>query len=156
MGLSYSRVTWNMRFHFTPQGMHKLLVVIIMMLCLDAVEASDSPPGSMDDYVTCAVYYRMIVGSLSSRFGSDLAELVNIQKENMYKMMVMARSAATEEYGKDLGEDLFQDQWQAIFMDMTDQINRNYDNIAKLKYRYNQRCRKLGGKSSVIGSLTPE
>lgn len=71
-----------------------------MMSCLEAVNASDSPVGSMDDYVTCAVYYRMVVGSMSARYGSGQEELAKIPKENMYKMMAMAKSAATEEYGK--------------------------------------------------------
>jgi hypothetical protein len=135
---------------------NKLLGVIIMLHGLHAVAESDLPEGSMDDYVTCAVYYRMIAGSMSSRYGSGQDELATIPKENMALMMELARSSATEEFGEEFGEELFQDQWRAIFTEMTDQINRNYDNIAKLKYRYDKRCRRLGGKSPVIGAPVPK
>lgn len=136
--------------------MREFLWLTIMTLCFSAVDASEPPQASMNDYVTCAVYYRMIVGSMSSRYGSDQDELAGIPKENMAKMMELAHSAATEEYGREFGEELFQDQWRAVFTDMTDQINRSYDNISKLKYRYDGRCRKLGGKSPVIGPAAPK
>jgi hypothetical protein len=127
------------------------VAAIILLLGLHAAAATE-PQVSMDDYLTCAVYYRMVVGSMSSRFGSGQDELARIPKENMTLMMELARSRAAEEFGEEFGEELFQDQWRDVFKEMTDQINRNYENIAKLKYRYDGRCRKLGGKSSVIGT----
>ena len=136
--------------------MHRILMATVMALCFETVAATEPAAGSMDDYVTCAVYYRMIAGSMSARYGSGQDELATIPKENMALMMEMAQSAATREFGKEFGEELFQDQWRAVFTEMTDQINRNYDNIAKLKYRYDRRCRRLGGKSPVIGQPAPK
>jgi len=129
-----------------------IAVAIVTLLSIGHTGATDTSAPSMDDYVVCAVYYRMIVGSMSPGYGSGHTELIDIPKQNMADMMELARTAASAEYGEELGEELFQDQWRAEFQDMTDQINRNYDNIIRLKVRYDKRCHDLGGKSDVIGS----
>ena len=51
-----------------------------------------------------------------------------------------AKSLSHQEYGKDLGDDIFNEEWKAIQSDMTDQINRNYDNISRLRLRYKEGC----------------
>ena len=51
-----------------------------------------------------------------------------------------AKQLNRETYGEELGTEIFNDEWAAIQLDMTDKINRNYDNISKLRLRYKESC----------------
>lgn len=97
----------------------------------------------MYEYVTCAVYFRMIVGSMSGRQRSGLGPLVDVEKEKMNRAMALGRTKARAEYGEEMAAEMFDTEWRAILADMTDQINRNYDNVNRLKYRYDNRCEDL-------------
>ena len=108
-----------------------------------AEEQGTAPAPGMTDYVTCAVYYRMVVGSMSPRHGRDLGPLADIARDKMSTAIELARSSAAGEFGKEHAEEKFQSAWRATLNDMTDQINRNYDNITLLRSRYGNRCEQL-------------
>lgn len=110
---------------------------------VDPAANDDAGEYEMYDYVTCAVYFRMIVGSMSARNGSDLGTLVEIEREKMNKAMALGRASANEEYGAAMADEMFDSQWRDVLADMTDQINRNYQNIHRLKYRYEDRCETI-------------
>lgn len=92
----------------------------------------------MGEYTTCAVYHRMLAGSLRRKQG--LQNLADLASEKMEFFVDEAKKIAVEEYGEELGEEMFLDEWRAELAYMTDQINRNYENISRLKFRYNERC----------------
>ena len=73
----------------------------------------------------------------------DLQIMAELEIEKMNSFIDRAKTAGTEEYGQDLVEQLFQDEWNAVLSDMTDQINRSYQNVSRLKVRYKTRCAAL-------------
>lgn len=99
-------------------------------------------PATMSDYTICAVYHRMIIGSIQ-RKGRNLQVIEDLEREKMDSLIKTAKQLARKEYGDELAEELFLDEWRAILADMTDQINRNYENVTRLKYRYRNRCSAL-------------
>ncbi len=103
--------------------------------------AEDGNPASMDELSTCAVYHRMLAAAL--RRDRDLPEMARLEQEKMDHFVARAKTAAGEEYGEELAEEMFLDAWRANIEYMTDQINRNYENVRRLKSRYGNRCRKL-------------
>ncbi|MBD3648300.1 MAG: hypothetical protein HUJ31_12805 [Pseudomonadales bacterium] len=102
--------------------------------------SAESP--SMHQYVTCAVYYRMLTASFSSRYGRGLDAMADINRERMDKAMALAREAGEAEYGEE-AEDIFLEQWRQTLGAMTAEINHNYDNISRIKYKYKGRCEAL-------------
>jgi len=107
-------------------------------------EAGADDP-SMDQYVTCAVYYRMLVGSFSSRYGRGLDAMADINREKMDKAIKLGKAAAVHEHGQALADEKFNAAWADVLAVMTDEINRNYDNISRIKYKYRNGCEKLIG-----------
>ncbi|MCH7742951.1 MAG: hypothetical protein IIB71_09870 [Proteobacteria bacterium] len=103
---------------------------------------AESPEATMSDYTLCAVYHRMMIGSIQ-RSGRDLQVIVQIEREKMDALIKKAKHLARKEFGDELAEELFLDEWRAILGSMTNQINRNYENVSRLKYRYKNRCRAL-------------
>lgn len=97
---------------------------------------------SMDDYTTCAVYYRMMAGSF--RLKGNLQLMADLETEKMDDLIKGAKLAAAEEYGEELAEEYFLEEWRDVLAYMTDQINRNYENASVLKARYKKRCDRLG------------
>jgi hypothetical protein len=95
----------------------------------------------MEDYTTCAVYHRMLASAFKR--DSDLQIMAELEIEKMNFFINQAKTTGTEEYGQDLVEQLFQDDWNAVLSDMTDQINRSYQNVSRLKPRYKKRCAAL-------------
>ena len=93
---------------------------------------------SMASYTTCGVYHRMMVGAMRS--DSHLEALAEAHQKKMNYYITLAKRAGREEYGDKLGEELFNDEWAFVQAEMTDRINRNYVNISRLKYRYQERC----------------
>lgn len=80
---------------------------------------------------------------MSSRHGRDLGALAETEQNKMNKLMALARERASAEYGEDMAEEMFQSEWRASLREMTDVINRNYENIRRLKVRYDTRCEKM-------------
>ncbi|MFP6807973.1 MAG: hypothetical protein VB957_12480 [Pseudomonadales bacterium] len=99
------------------------------------------PSESMSEYTTCAVYHRMMAGSFRRKSG--LANLAELETEKMDTLVTKAKAIAIEEDGEELGEEIFLEEWRDTLAYMTDQINRDYDNITRLKYRYKKRCQIL-------------
>jgi hypothetical protein len=95
----------------------------------------------MEDYTTCAVYHRMLASAFKR--DRDLQIMAELEIEKMNYFIDRAKAAGTEEYGQELAEQLFQDEWNAVLIDMTDQINRSYENVVRLKVRYKTRCAAL-------------
>lgn len=121
-----------------------VLPVTAWLLAFNAM-AEESAPATpnLEDYTTCAVYYRMMVGSMSARYGRDLGPLAEIERDKMNTAMDYARAQAGKQYGKDKAEAEFKALWSKKLAEMTDAINRSYDNIGNLKYRYKDGCKKL-------------
>ena len=115
---------------------------LLLQASTGALAEAAPPSATMSDYTICAVYHRMIVGSIQ-RSGRDLQVLAEIEREKMESLIKKAKHLARKEFGDELGEELFLDEWRAILGSMTNQINRNYENVSRLKYRYKNRCRAL-------------
>jgi hypothetical protein len=114
-----------------------MLCFLILLLSFQARAES----ASMEDYTTCAVYHRMLASAFKR--DSDLQIMAELEIEKMNSFINRAKTAGTEEYGQDLVEQLFRDDWNAVLSDMTDQINRSYQNVSRLKPRYKTRCAAL-------------
>jgi len=127
--------------------MNRCLLTVLLASCtlVHAAGEAAAPEAapSMADYTTCAVYFRMVVGSMSRRSDRDLGPLAELEQEKLNRAMALARQQAVEEYGEDLAEEIFQEQWRAVLADMTTIINRNYQNIRRLSVRYDNWCEAL-------------
>jgi hypothetical protein len=124
-----------------------LRVALCFLLLAGSSALAEPPVASMADYTTCAVYHRMMVGAFQ-RGGRDMGIMADMEREKMDLLIRNAKLQAREEYGDDLAEELFQEEWRATLADMTNQINRNYENVSRLKYRYKNRCSALHEKAS--------
>lgn len=120
-----------------------LFCLLCGLLAGPGVARAASPEVTLSGATVCAVYFRMVVGSM--RYGRDLGPLADVEREKMDRAMAIAREKAKEEFGEDMAEEIFQSEWRAILAEMTDDINRNYDNVSKLRYRYDDRCEALVG-----------
>lgn len=120
---------------YTYRAVRDSLFVILILLPIGAPQAGES----MASYTTCAVYHRMMVGAMRS--SANLQVLADKHMELMNDYIALAKKASDDDYGEELGEELFNDEWAAIQAEMTDRINRNYVNISRLKYRYQERCK---------------
>ncbi len=115
-----------------------LMIVLFMPLTARGAEVSAS------DLTTCAVYHRMLAAAL--RRDRNLPVIAEIEEEKMNRLIRRAKTVGAEENGVEFGEELFNDDWQAALADMTDQINRNYKNVGRLKVRYRSRCAALSNQ----------
>ncbi len=106
-------------------------------IALIGMIAANASAASFNDYTTCAVYFRMQVGHFKSR---DLTPIADIEQEKMDRMVTQGRKAAIAEFDD---EEMFDIEWRTILAEMTDEINRNYENISRIKYRYDERCEAL-------------
>ena len=109
-------------------------ILLIVLLLIASLVFAETEPVSMDDYTTCAVYHRMMAGSFRLKGES----------EKMDDFIKMSKLAAAEEYGEASAEEYFLEEWRDVLAYMTDQINRNYENVSVLKARYKKRCDRLG------------
>lgn len=116
---------------------------IFLMVLLSNVSLvfAETEPVSMGEYTTCAVYHRMMAGSF--RMKGDLQIMADLESEKMDDLINMSKLAAAEEYGKATAEEYFLEEWRDVLAYMTDQINRNYENVSVLKARYKERCDHL-------------
>ena len=121
-----------------PQQIPFLCCFSIALLVLPVYTFADTE--TMAEYTTCAVYHRMTVGAM--RRAGNLDALADGEREKMNRFIDLAKEAGIEEYGEELSDEIFNDEWQAITAEMTDLINRNYDNVSKLKYLYRERCNR--------------
>lgn len=117
----------------------RIVVGLLMLASMNSY--AEMSPATMGDYTTCAVYHRMIAGGFQ-RSGRDMQEMANLEHEKMELMVEKAKELAREESLEE-AEEIFLDEWQFVLADMTDQINRNYENVLRLKYRYRSRCTAL-------------
>jgi len=118
-----------------------MLLRILCLMILVASFQARAETASMEDYTTCAVYHRMLASAF--RRDRDLQIMAELEIEKMNSFINGAKTAGAEEYGQDLVEQLFQDEWNVALADMTDQINRSYQNVSRLKVRYKSRCAAL-------------
>ena len=117
----------------------------------DAVTNVDK---SMEAYVTCAVYHRMMAGSFSRV--RQMPELADLESEKMNEHIRLAKVAGWVESGGTEAVDteidteieteveaVFSESWKYNLNQMENKINRNYENVSRLTYIYKNRCRKL-------------
>jgi hypothetical protein len=118
--------------HFFPGS---LVPAMLLLFSLPSVAAE------LYDLTQCAVYHRMIASELANRKQLDI--VADAEKEKMFALMALAKAAAREEYGDELAEQMFQEEWAYHINAMMKAIDKNYDNIYRLKYRYRERCIKV-------------
>ena len=82
----------------------------------------------------------------------DLQIMADLESEKMDDLIKMSKLAAAEEYGEASAEEYFLEEWRDVLAYMTDQINRNYENVSVLKARYKKRCDRLG--ASLVSGAT--
>jgi hypothetical protein len=119
--------------------MRSILLVIFLLNGPSAIAQPE--PVSMDEYTTCAVYHRMMAGAFRLRGNVQL--MVDLEVEKMDSLIKKAKLAGIQEYGEESADEYFLEEWRDVLAHMTDQINRNYENISTLKARYKKRCDRL-------------
>ena len=96
-----------------------------------------APAAQYDKHLTCAVYYRMVAGSFK-RQGNGILAAPALDQMNLMITRTKALGAALGHTEADYLSD-----WSDTLGVMTDQMNRNYDNIRQLKTRHQKRCKAL-------------
>ena len=125
--------------------------IFLMVLLLNvSLVFAETEPVSMGEYTTCAVYHRMMAGSF--RMKGDLQVMADLEAEKMDDFIERSKLAAAEDYGEASAEEYFLEEWRDVLAYMTDQINRNYENVSVLKARYKKRCDRLG--ASLVSGAT--
>ena len=117
-------------------GIIGILVSALLPSTLAASEA-DVPAAQYSKHLTCAVYYRMVAGSFK-RQGNGILAAPALDQMNLMITRTKALGAALGHTEADYLSD-----WSDTLGIMTDQMNRNYDNIRQLKTRYQNRCKAL-------------
>lgn len=120
-----------------------LAMVIITLLVsalsptIHAAAETDAPAAQYNKHLTCAVYYRMVAGSFK-RQGNGILAAPALDQMNLMITRTKALGAALGNTEADYLSD-----WSDTLGVLTDQMNRNYDNIRQLKTRYQNRCKAL-------------
>ncbi len=113
-------------------------------------ESANNVDKSMEAYVTCAVYHRMMAGSFTRT--RQMPELAGLESEKMNEHIRLAKVAGRVEFGGTEAVDteieteveaVFSESWKYNLNQMENKINRNYENVSRLTYIYKNRCRKL-------------
>ncbi|MBT5684810.1 MAG: hypothetical protein HON77_21180 [Gammaproteobacteria bacterium] len=117
-------------------------ILLIVLLLISSLVFSETESVSMGDYTTCAVYHRMMAGSFRMKGG--LQVMADLEAEKMDDFIERSKLAAAEDYGEASAEEYFLEEWRDVLAYMTDQINRNYENVSVLKGRYKKWCDRLG------------
>ena len=102
-----------------------------------AAAETDASAAQYNKHLTCAVYYRMVAGSFK-RQGNGILAAPALDRMNLMITRTKALGAALGRTEADYLSD-----WSDTLGVMTDQMNRNYDNIRQLKTRYQNRCKAL-------------
>ena len=120
------------------------IIVPVYGSSTNSQEKSDTkqmPAASMDAYVTCAVYHRMMAGSF--RRVRQMPALADIETEKMNDFITLAKTAGKAEFGDAEVETVFLEAWNYDLGRMETKINRNYENVSRLTYIFKNKCRKL-------------
>ena len=118
-------------------GIIGLFVSTFSTSTLAAAEPGAPPAAQYNKHLTCAVYYRMVAGSFK-RQGNGILAAPALDQMNLMITRTKALGAALGHTEADYLSD-----WSDTLGVMTDQMNRNYDNIRQLKTRYQNRCKAL-------------
>ena len=118
-------------------GIIGLFVSAFSTSTLAAAEPGAPPAAQYNKHLTCAVYYRMVAGSFK-RQGNGILAAPALDRMNLMITRTKALGAALGHTEADYLSD-----WSDTLGVMTDQMNRNYDNIRQLKTRYQNRCKAL-------------
>ena len=118
-------------------GIIGLFVSLFSTSTLAAAEPGAPPAAQYNKHLTCAVYYRMVAGSFK-RQGNGILAAPALDQMNLMITRTKALGAALGHTEADYLSD-----WSDTLGVMTDQMNRNYDNIRQLKTRYQNRCKAL-------------
>ena len=127
--------------------MRSVNLAIALSLCCAgsaAGEEAASEPRSMSEHVTCGVLFRILAGGSQHQdrtSAADMQAMTNWYKERAFEEIAAGKRAAVEEFGdEEFGTEMFDDEWQAVYADMMNQMARNYRNLSRLRYRYGDRC----------------
>ena len=118
-------------------GIIGLFVSLFSTSTLAVAEPGAPPAAQYNKHLTCAVYYRMVAGSFK-RQGNGILAAPALDQMNLMITRTKALGAALGHTEADYLSD-----WSDTLGVMTDQMNRNYDNIRQLKTRYQNRCKAL-------------
>tara|TARA_Y100001934_G_scaffold192392_1_gene226923 strand:+ start:246 stop:632 length:387 start_codon:yes stop_codon:yes gene_type:complete len=120
-----------------------LLVALLMCGAAVATVEEKSEDRSMGEHVTCGVLFRILAGGMLQKdrtSGVDYSAMATWYKERAFEEIAAAKRAAADLYGDDLAGEIFDEEWQAVYGDMMNQIDRNYQKLSRLRYRYGDRC----------------
>lgn len=132
-----------------------LLVVFLSVQALaqDDIKVSDSDKYTVYEYVTCAVYFRMLIGALK-RNASDLSSLEDIHMDQMNRAIRLGKQAAIKEWGDEDAEKEFDLEWQSEYGEMITEIDRNFAKIRLLKMKYAELCDQMSNSIDEPIKLT--
>jgi|TARA_Y100000310_G_scaffold302039_1_gene339018 hypothetical protein len=132
---------------------------LIVVLLAGQVLAEDDPEGGVSkqftvyEYVTCAVYFRMLIGALRSN-RSDLSSLEDVYMDQMNRAMARGKQAAIKEWGAEDADKEFDLEWQSEYSEMVAEIDRNFTRIRELKMKYAKFCDQMTGTEEQIKITT--
>jgi hypothetical protein len=128
-----------MVFRFSALYTFRISLLLTLMSVVFPIGAAPAP--TMDSFVTCAVYHRMMAGSF--RRVRQMPEMANLESEKMDDFIKLAKNAGKAEFDESEVEAAFLESWKYNLGEMENKINRNYKNVSSLTYIYKNNCKKL-------------
>jgi len=125
----------------------------VQVIAQDPSKGTEPPKYSVYEYVTCAVYFRMLIGALKINT-NDLSTLEDVYKDQMNRTIQAGRQLARQEWGEEDADKEFDLEWKSVYGDMSDQIDKNFTKIRRLKMRYADRCDQMGKSTEKHIKLT--
>ncbi|HJN52197.1 MAG: hypothetical protein QGI68_15705 [Pseudomonadales bacterium] len=139
-----------MRLKWKGQSLCLMIAFLsAQVLAGDEPKSSDSEQHTVYEYVTCAVYYRMLIGALKSN-PSDLSSLEDVYLDQMNRAISQGRRAARKEWGAQDADKEFDLEWQSEYGEMITEIDKNYSKIRKLKMKYADSCDQITSTGEQI------
>ena len=139
--LTPRRNAGSWRSAFMKMSISYILVSYVLASALSpstlAAAETDTLTSQYSKHITCAVYYRMVAGSFK-RQGNGILAAPALNRMNL---MITRTKTLGEALGNTEADYL--NDWSDTLGVMTDQMNRNYDNIRQLKTRHQKRCKAL-------------
>lgn len=144
----------NMRLKGKKCSLWLVLVFLsVQVLAQDDTKAGDTHKYTVYEYVTCAVYFRMLIGALK-RNAADLSSLEDIHMDQMNRAIRLGKLAAIEEWGEEDAKKEFDLEWQSEYGEMIAEIDRNFAKIRLLKMKYADLCDQMSNSTDELIKLT--
>lgn len=125
------------------KGWLLLALLSVAAIAQDHPMGSESQRYSVYEYVTCGVYFRMLIGALKIK-ANDLSSLEEVYMDQMNRAIRAGRHAAKDEWGEKDADEEFDLEWKTVYGEMSTEIDRNFTKIRRLKMKYADRCSQMG------------